>query len=178
MEVWKELINQKRISEEEKTALFEYWENKLHVLPDFIEWAIEEENAKNFRPFWYLDHFFNKHPKYFFEMEDLWVDALKRSKTDSGRRSILRVLAKVKSDYGKNEGFLLNFCMDSFQNSFSPIAVRANAMLVIQNILPKYPELGREITLILDEYPPNQSAGFYTRAKMLRKTIAKINKSE
>ena len=89
---------------------------------------------------------------------------------DAVKRNILRFLPAVKIPPARREK-LIELCFGFLTNRNEPVAVHVFAMEVLGNLVEPYPELQRELSLILQEQLPYASPGYRSRAmKILKKT--------
>ncbi|MCT4664491.1 MAG: hypothetical protein N4A45_04565 [Flavobacteriales bacterium] len=158
----------------QEELLYDIWKEHPDILAESIDFAIKNE-AESFIPFWYLDHFFYKHEAFYKQWEDVWIWSLEKLSNSSCKRSVLRVLTKKKRNFNEEQaGFLLDFCIRHFSNPFEEIAVVAHCMKITEYLLPRYPELAREVQLILEDLPPKDSAGVRLRTKQLLQVVNRL----
>lgn len=174
----KETILLSSASAKDKEFVFSIWKENPAILADSIQFAIEEEKQGKFRAIWFLDNFFVKEKELFKNWQSVWIAGLKKAKTSSGKRLYLRVFVHNKIDYKEDEGFILNFVIEHFKNPFEEIAVRASSMKILEKMLPKYPELCNEITLIIEDYPEQQKAAMQIRIREMKKLLKKLNNNK
>jgi hypothetical protein len=91
----------------------------------------------------------------------------------AARRNILGILAEVDIP-GKYGSRLIEFCFSTLTNAKEPIAIRAFSMTVLSRITHPYPEIQRELIIVLEDLIPYGSAGLRSRAV---KTIKALNVS-
>src|SRR5436190_7481949 len=88
-------------------------------------------------------------------------------------RNILRIFQDIDLP-DKYEGKVVDFCFSVLMNESEPVAVRAFAITVASRICMKYPELARELVIILNEMIQlPQTAAIRHRAKVGLKKLEK-----
>jgi len=92
--------------------------------------------------------------------------------SSSTRRTLAKVLMlhTIPEDY---EGKILDFCITAIESPKEPVAVKANCMTIVFNLLPKYPDLRNEVYAIIESQLPHNSIGFKARFKVLRTKLEK-----
>ncbi len=100
----------------------------------------------------------------------LLVENLQKIPSSSTRRTLAKVLMlhDIPEEYA---GFILDFCITMIESPKEPVAVKANCMTIVFNLLPKYPDLKKEVCALIENQIPNNSVGFESRYKVLRKKI-------
>lgn len=90
--------------------------------------------------------------------------------SSSTRRTLSKVLM-LHNIPETLEGEMLDFCITMLESPKEPVAVKANCMTIIFNLLPKYPELKNEIFAIIEDQIPYNSVGFKSRFNVLKRTL-------
>lgn len=100
------------------------------------------------------------------------LKVLKHIPSSSTRRTLAKVLMlhSIPEDY---EGTMLDFCISAIESPKEPVAVKANCMTILFNLLPKYPDLKNEIFAIIENQIPHNSVGFKSRFKVLKQKLEK-----
>lgn len=90
------------------------------------------------------------------------------------KRNVLRILQFMPMPQSLHEP-LINYCFEYITNEKETVAVRAFSMTVLANIVINYPDLKKELVLIIEDAMEHQelTAGFISRAK---KTLAFLKK--
>ncbi len=165
----------RRLLDDEKLFLFETLKENPEYIPTSLKFAIQEDKNKNFIPFWHLDHFFHAHDEIFLIWMDEWIDTLLKVEHSGCKRSLLRVLVKKKRLFTQEqEGYLLDFAIKHLEDRFEEIAVHAHSMKLLCRLIPKYPEIGQHVKLLVEEDFNNRSSGYKSIG---RKLLAIINKN-
>lgn len=113
-----------------------------------------------------------------FLIEPFWeeiFDILLASSNPSVLRNIVRAW-QFCSIPETMEGRVVDYCIASVSNPQAPIAQRAYAITVLENLLPKYPELGQEIAAIINELMEFSPPAIKARAKNFLKQYHKKRK--
>lgn len=165
-----------RLTDNEKQFLFE----ELRENPDFLltclEYAFKEDKHQNFIPFWHLDHFFYAHDDIFLLWMDKWIEILLNVDYYGCKRSLLRLLVKKKRPFSKEqEGHLIDFTIKHLENRFEEVAVHASSMKLLCQLIPKYPEIGHHVKLLVEEDFNNQAKAYQSIGRKLLAIIDKYS---
>lgn len=128
------------------------------------------DDKLSMRSAWALEKLCLQHDKLLQPNIDLLVKQLDKLKTSSVRRIVSKILMlhSIPEDY---EGEVLDFCLSMIENPKEPVAVKANCMTTVFNLLPKYPELKNEIFTIIEDQIPYNSVGFKSRFNVLKRKL-------
>lgn len=88
------------------------------------------------------------------------------------KRNVVRILQFIPIP-AEQEETVMNFCFDFLADEKETVAVRAFSMTVLERITHRYPELRRELRLLIEDILQHRevTAGFRSRAK---KTLSAI----
>ena len=87
---------------------------------------------------------------------------LKKPVHDAVKRNTVRILGFIETPKAI-EGETVDICFNLMADPKEAIAVRAFAMTVVFNLLPKYPELKNEFKVIVEDQLPFATAAFKSR---------------
>jgi hypothetical protein len=83
-------------------------------------------------------------------------------------RNFLKTLAEVPVKLTKKDkSILLNLCFDYLVSNDYPVAVHVFSMQILFNLSGEIPEIGEELSRILEEKMPDASAGYRSRARRI-----------
>jgi hypothetical protein len=85
-------------------------------------------------------------------------------------RHILRILQFVEIPK-KYEGITMNFCFDFIQDITEKTGVKVFSLVILENLVKKYPEIKEELRIILETQLPHESAGVKNRGHKLLKKL-------
>ncbi|MEM6800596.1 MAG: hypothetical protein AAF696_04280 [Bacteroidota bacterium] len=126
------------------------------------------------RSSWVISHLSDKYPHllrpYLAEM----VQNLDDPQHDAILRNTLRYFSQIHLPE-ELMGEVAEKCFTYLNSPEYPIAIRVFAMSTLYNISLKFPELQRELALVIEEHLPFGSAGFKSRGN---KILKKINKKK
>jgi len=89
-------------------------------------------------------------------------------------RNLLAIFAETKHHFTDVENELIcNASFDFLIDPKSPIAIKIHAMAVLEKIIVQFPELKKELIIILEDQLPFSSAGFKSRATKLLRDLQK-----
>ena len=94
----------------------------------------------------------------------IW-DALGASPDDSVRRDLWRALSFVTDIDDDIAGAVFDTAVRVVTSSKEPIAIRAHAMFAARNVALPYPELRRELRLVLEALTRDESAAVRARSR-------------
>ena len=86
------------------------------------------------------------------------------------RNTLRSLVGQPLPDDQQGEWYAL--CLTMVQNSQQPLAIRVHAMQIASELSASYPELQRELRLVLEVHLPDASAGFRSRAQKLLKRLS------
>ena len=92
------------------------------------------------------------------------------------RRNVLRLLRYV-SIPDKYHGDFVDICFRIFQDKKQPIAVQVFAMIILDHITERYPDIKPELISLIEERLPYASAGFRSRAMKVLKNDRRLRTS-
>jgi hypothetical protein len=118
------------------------------------------------RASWVLVELAQNHQEILIPHINILVAALFEKSEDSIKRNILRIFQFMQLPKQYHEQ-LINYCFDIIMAKEEAIAVQVFAMSVLFNIIEDYPDLQRELVLLLEENLPYASAGYKSRAKKI-----------
>lgn len=142
----------------------------IDVLIDIV---LTHENTKlPQRAAWVLEKISERNLEILQERIAEIITQLNNIPSSSTRRTIAKVimLHTIPEEF---EGEILNFCINMLESPKEPVAVKANCMTIIFNLLPKYPDLKNEIFTIIEDQIPYHSVGFKSRYNVLKRKITK-----
>ena len=79
------------------------------------------------------------------------IDAYLTTINPSVKRNLLKVIVHVPSDYRSGE--LIDHAFQSLVSAQEPIAVRSYSFAYVMGWLKEYPELGEELTVLVEQFP-------------------------
>lgn len=120
------------------------------------------------RSSWVLEKLSERNPGLLDASLTRLIENLKHIPSSSTRRTLSKVLSlhTLPEAY---EGPVLDFCLNMLEAPKEPVAVKANCMSLVFQLLPKYPELKNELFLLIEDQLPYQSVGFASRYKVLQR---------
>lgn len=101
------------------------------------------------------------------------VKALPKFRHDGARRNVLKLLSR-ESMPEKQLGTLTDHCFSFLSDPDRPVAVKMYSMLILSNMLDKYPELANELTEIIEDQYERSSPGFKSIARKVMLRIRKL----
>ena len=89
---------------------------------------------------------------------------------DSVKRNTVRLLQFVQIP-AKFHGEIMDLCFQYINAPTEPVAVKAFALTVLENLAKFYPDIRQEIKLVIEEKWEVESAAFRVRAKKILKNL-------
>ena len=85
---------------------------------------------------------------------------------DAVKRHTMRLLPSIEIPE-KQEGAVMDICFSYIEDPREAVAVKAFSLTVLEKMARKYPEIIPELTLIIEDQMPHQTAAFKVRAKKI-----------
>lgn len=89
------------------------------------------------------------------------------------KRNGLRLMQDIKIPE-KYHGEIMSLCFTFLESPREALAIKVFSMTVLGNLARIYPDIIPELTLIIEDQLPQQSAGFKSRAKKVLKIIKEL----
>lgn len=103
-----------------------------------------------------------------------WKSLIKHLKKenlhDAVKRNGLRLMQDIKIPV-KYHGEIMNLCFTSLESPKEALAIKVFSMNVLGNLAGIYPDIIPELTFMIKEQFPHQSAGFKSRAMKVLKIL-------
>lgn len=91
---------------------------------------------------------------------------------DAVTRNILRLLQDVQIPK-RFHGEVMNKCFEYITASDIPSAIKAFALTILENLSNEYPDIRKELQIIIEERFIHESPAFKSRARKILKNISK-----
>jgi hypothetical protein len=134
------------------------------------EIMFEDVSPCNWRAAWVIDHVHQQAPELLDEWLPQFIAALPTVKSDGVKRIILRMATQLPVEQ-LEDGELIDLCFKWLKASTTPIASRAHCMQILHVVTKKYPELGNELALILEDIAITGSTGEKNKARKILKEL-------
>jgi hypothetical protein len=145
---------------------------KFKILVEVISGNLDQ-NIRD-RAAWAMSYIAVDNPSILKYHWDTFVNLLANKNTSSPiKRNLVRFMQEVEIPE-KHHGKITNRCFELVNDPQEDIAIRAFAMTVLGNLVDKYPEIGNELKLSIEELLPYASAGLKNRAGKILKQLEKI----
>ncbi|MEN6452927.1 MAG: hypothetical protein ABFD10_01635 [Prolixibacteraceae bacterium] len=136
-----------------------------------IDLAFDESKQEFWRAAWIMDKVNTSNSDLIKPYLPALFKALKKTKNLSKMRHFLKIITCHQIP-GRQQGFLFDFCMNTYTNQSIPVAVRAHALQILFNIALDEPGLKPELTQILEhELSQDQSAGIRAKARNILRQL-------
>lgn len=135
-----------------------------------VDIFLTHQQKLSMRSTWVLEKLSEKYPEILKHRLIEIIDALNDIPESGTRRTIAKVLM-LHTIPESHEGVMLDFCISMLESPKEPVAVKANCMTIIFNLLPKYPDLKNEIFAIIEDQIPYHSVGFTSRFNVLKRKL-------
>ncbi|MBI9066427.1 MAG: hypothetical protein JEZ09_03975 [Salinivirgaceae bacterium] len=138
-----------------------------------VDLVIYNEETVSMRAAWALEKLSEKKNEVIKNRLPDILEILSKITVSGTRRTIAKVLMQytIPEEF---EGKLFDFCIEMIEAVKEPVAVKANCMTIVFNLLPKYPELKNEIFAIIEDQIPYNSIGFKSRFFVLKRKMNKL----
>ncbi len=163
----------KENSKENAKIIAAYIQGNPNRFSDLLALFFNDEWRITQRASWVVSKCADQHPHLITpHLDKLVLNLEKPTIHVAVKRNTLRILQEVVIPE-KLCGSLANTCFQ-FLESKAPIAVKAFSITILANMLPKYPELANELTIILQNQLPFASPAFKQRANKVLKQISRL----
>jgi hypothetical protein len=116
---------------------------------------------------WPLSFCVEANPQFIQKYFDSLLKNIKRQEHhEAVKRHTLRMLQFVEIPK-KYQGNVMNMCFDFIQDITEKPTTKVFSMVVLENLAKLYPEIKKELCLIIETQMPHESAGFKSRAKRI-----------
>ncbi len=125
------------------------------------------------RASWVVSHCYDVHPWLLQKHLKAIIINMQGAVHVAVKRNTLRMLQRIDIPE-ELLGLTAELCFNSLHSGKESIAVKANAMTVLFNIVKKYPELKEELKISIEEQMPFGSTGFKNRGSKILKALKKL----
>ena len=169
------------MNREELKELLDRWENlpvlmreieqnpgMFHLL---MEIALYDDWSKSWRAAWLADKIHERFPEVILPYLAEMTERLKVL-GDSGKKRHILKLISMHAIPEKDQGFLLDYCLNALVSAKEPPAVRVHAMQILFNLTKSEPDLRPEILAVIEhEMEYHATPGILSRGKKLVKQL-------
>jgi hypothetical protein len=135
-------------------------------IDQLIELTLLHQTKLSMRACWALEKITCKYPGILQNWLPRLIENL-NTYPESGTRRIMAKILMLQAIPEAYQGITLDFAIRMLESPTEPVAVKANCMTIIFNLLPHYPELEPEIKAIIDDQADKNTVGFKSRYKVL-----------
>lgn len=126
------------------------------------------------RAAWPVSYCVENHPSLIAQHYDAILKTLNKPGIhDAVKRNIVRLLQFVAIPK-RYQGNVIEACF-GLMDPKEAIAVRVFSMTVLANLATEYPDLKKELRLVIEEQLPYGSAGYLSRAKKILRQLEKLS---
>ena len=123
------------------------------------------------RAAWPLSYAIIAHPKFIQKHFSKLIRILQKTKLhNSVKRNTIRLLQDILIPE-RFHGQVMNICFDYINSPNEPVAVKAFALTVLDNLSKQYPEIKTELKTIIEDRWDYESPAFHSRAKKILKKL-------
>lgn len=137
-------------------------------------WQLSISNwDKAWRAAWVIDHMYQQDND---SVKNI-VEYLPQAILSIKNQSVLRHFVKLISLFPLKQyvsGEFINRCLEIFESTTTPVALRVHAMQVLFNFAMIYPDFKNELILLIEHHTKEGSKGLQSRAKKL---LTELNKT-
>jgi hypothetical protein len=137
--------------------------------------AFDDSKQEFWRAAWIMDKINTSNPELIKPYLPALFKALKKTRNLSKMRHFLKIIAHHQVP-ARQQGFLFDFCLNTFTSQAIPVAVRAHALQILYQIAQDEPGLKPELLQILEhELSMEQPAGIKARGKNILSLLYREN---
>lgn len=140
---------------------------------ELLDLAVQEKDPVSWRATWVLDGADELHPGLAKNHISRIVKELPRLKSNGVIRSLLRMLCRYEIPEN-DQGILIDLCFGYMVSELYALAVKVHAMQIIYNHVLLYPELKNELITVIDDQIDNNSVGFMSRGRQIKKKLENL----
>lgn len=142
---------------------------------ELVAYGLDKDPVLSSRAMWVVDHCGDLDHERIKPFHSQLINNLKTKNLSSGIIRCILSLFQKHSVPAKHESFMLDTCYNYIKNPSEAIAVRAFAITVIYNISKPYPELLKELEIVLQHLVPTEdSPAMRARIKNTVKAIHRL----
>jgi hypothetical protein len=117
----------------------------------------------------------SNHPELIAPCVDRIILSLKDCKTDGVRRSFLKILTEIPLHFDDEQlGVLTDLAFTWLSDPAEPISVRYYSIEILQIVSRKYPEIGTELSGMLQELVDDGSSGLKAKSRKVLNYLKRI----
>jgi hypothetical protein len=143
---------------------------KPEAIGSLVDLVLSHNDIASPRATWVLEKLSEKMNEPVADYLDRIIGELRNVTSSSTRRTLSKVLM-LHTLPEKHEGVILDFCISMIESAKEPVAVKANCMTIVFNLLPKYPDLKNEIFALIEDQIPFNTVGFGSRFNVLKRKM-------
>lgn len=163
---------QGRIGRDGALEIAAYCNEKQARFDELVEHMLSPDEAVARQAAWAYQLAAGKRPEWAATHVSAFVERLGRPGHPAILRGILRSMEGMPIPPDQQMP-LMEICFAFVDNPKVPVAVRVFAMTVLEGLVLPYPELCRELCLIIESHMPESSAGFKSRGRRILKNLNK-----
>jgi len=141
-----------------------------------MEMILNDEDPVPPRAAWVAELMSQKDPELIKPWMDNIIQNLEKFTHPGTRRNILKILMRTEIPE-EHQGRLIDICFRWIMDENKKVASKVFAMQIIENHIPLYPELGVELSEVIQDQWDKNSAGFKSRGRKVLKNIQKHSNS-
>ncbi|MCG8311346.1 MAG: hypothetical protein MI975_28415 [Cytophagales bacterium] len=140
---------------------------------ELIELFLSKDEHISKRAAWLVSHCFDKHPWLVEKHLEAIILNLRDNVNDPVKRNSVRILQFMPLPEALM-GVAAETCFRFLNSGKEAIAIKANSMTILFNIVKIYPELKEELKLSIEDQMPFGSAGFKSRGAKILKALENL----
>jgi len=141
---------------------------------ELIELMLGDDIKVAQRAAWVFSHCLDEYPWLIEKHLEILINNLATTSNVAVKRNTVRILQFVDIPE-ELLGITADICFSILNSSKETIAVKAHSMIILFNIVKKYPEMKEELKVSIEEQLPFASAGIKNRGQKILKAIAKLD---
>jgi hypothetical protein len=138
---------------------------------ELLNLILHDEKAIAQRASWAMSYCVIAYPQLIKNHFAKLIKNLKREDIhDAVKRNTVRLLAEVDIPR-KHHGEIMNICFEYISSPKEPAAVKAFSLTVLENLSKIYPDIKKELELIIIERWPFETGAFHSRGRKILKNL-------
>jgi hypothetical protein len=147
--------------------------NEPAYFKNLVDFIFNEPDPLPMRASWVIEGITVEYPGLILPYLGMLIRNLRRYSHPGTRRNLLKIFSRMDIPE-KYHGILLDVCFDWLADEDINVAEKVFSMQIIANHLVIYPELTNEFLEVLNDQLPKNSPGFASRARLIKKELAKL----
>ena len=161
-------------SKEQRDKIVQWVGDDQKRFDQLLKLFLHDEHQVTQRAGWPLSYCIQGHPRFIKKGFAALIRNLhKQGIHDAVKRNTVRILQDIEIPK-KHQGQVMNICFTYLESMDEAVAVKAFSLTVLGKLARLYPDILREIKLLIGDQLANQTPAFISRAKKILKEFPNL----